>query len=229
MAAPSTPRLHGALIPSGHVLLNEKWRDSEIGRSIKENHIRIMYDDHMSLVDFHPSNKVAIVFLPEAELIGGIDYKGRILKLTKSSFRCIVIAERTPLSEQYFAALQKFVVIERSLALLPVTTQSEAGKIIAHMVKMENKPANNPYRIKMKPVQTDKALLGTVQSIPGLGQKKALALLKEFKSIEVISRASVEAMSRVVGKACAEQVKTFIDNSNGRGAIRKQLIEHKQS
>jgi ERCC4-type nuclease len=49
-------------------------------------------------------------------------------------------------------------------------------------VKLECKPQNNPYRIKLKPQPVDKALLNTVQAIPGLGEKKAVELLKEFKS-----------------------------------------------
>jgi len=45
-----------------------------------------------------------------------------------------VLAEKTPLSSQYFYDLQKFIVIERGLVLLPVASPTEAGKILAQMV-----------------------------------------------------------------------------------------------
>lgn len=45
-----------------------------------------------------------------------------------------MLAEKTSLSSQYFYDLQKFIVIERGLALLPVTSPTEAGKILAQMV-----------------------------------------------------------------------------------------------
>ena len=46
----------------------------------------------------------------------------------------VVLAEKTPLSSQYFLSLQKFVVIERDLVLLPVANSDEVGKIVAQMV-----------------------------------------------------------------------------------------------
>ena len=45
-----------------------------------------------------------------------------------------MLAEKTSLSSQYFYDLQKSIVIERGLALLPVTSPTEAGKILAQMV-----------------------------------------------------------------------------------------------
>ena len=45
-----------------------------------------------------------------------------------------MLAEKTSLSSQYFLNLQKFVVIERGLVLLPVANFDEAGKILAQMV-----------------------------------------------------------------------------------------------
>ena len=52
----------------------------------------------------------------------------------QASFKQVVLAEKTSLSSQYFYNLQKFVVIERGLVLLPVATPAEAGKILAQMV-----------------------------------------------------------------------------------------------
>ena len=49
-------------------------------------------------------------------------------------------------------------------------------------VFLESKPQNNPYRIKVKPTPTDQALLTTLQTVPGLGQRKAMALLAKFNS-----------------------------------------------
>ncbi|XP_067052851.1 Fanconi anemia core complex-associated protein 24-like [Acropora muricata] len=132
----------------------------------------------------------------------------------QASFRKVVLAEKTPPSSQYFLSLQKFVVIERDLVLLPVANSDEVGKILAQMVFLERKPQNNPYRIKMKPTPIDKALLTTLQAVPGLGQKKALSLLTQYGSIEQISKASTAFLSTVVGKANAQQVKDFFPTSN---------------
>ena len=52
-----------------------------------------------------------------------------------SSLKGIVLVEKTILSEQYFAAIQKFVVIELGLILLPVTNQVEASQLLTQMVR----------------------------------------------------------------------------------------------
>ncbi|XP_074618450.1 Fanconi anemia core complex-associated protein 24-like isoform X1 [Acropora palmata] len=141
-----------------------------------------------------------------------------------ASFRKVVLSERTPLSSQYFLSLQKFVVIERDLVLLPVANSDEVGKILAQMVFLERKPQNNPYRIKMKPTPIDKALLTTLQAVPGLGQKKALSLLTQYGSIEQISKASTASLSTVVGKANAQQVKDFFQQAIHGGKRRSTLF-----
>lgn len=89
----------------------------------------------MGVVDFNPSSDVGVVYLSEADLVGGYTYKGKLLKFAKASFRKVIIAEKTSLSSQYFYELQKFIVIERGLVLLPIASPVEAGRILAQMVR----------------------------------------------------------------------------------------------
>lgn len=43
--------------------------------------------------------------------------------------------EKTRLSEQYFPAVQKFVVFDLGLSLLPVSGQTDASQLITQMVR----------------------------------------------------------------------------------------------
>ena len=45
-----------------------------------------------------------------------------------------MLAERTPSSDQYYSALQKFAVFELGLTLLPVATLIEAAQFLVEMV-----------------------------------------------------------------------------------------------
>jgi len=189
--------------------VNERFHGTEIVKSLQESHVNVQMDDCMGVLDFHLSTDLGVMYLTEADLVGGDSYKAKLLKLAKASFKKAVLAEKTPLSSQYFYDLQKFIVIERGLVLLPVASPTEAGKTLAQMVFLESKPQNNPYRIKMKPTPTDQAVITTLQTVPGLGQKKALALLTKYNSIEQISKASVASLATVVGNASAQQVKDF--------------------
>ncbi|RMX51316.1 hypothetical protein pdam_00004680 [Pocillopora damicornis] len=190
---PTQPRLHGACILPGHILVNERFHESDVVKTLQENHVNIQMDDSMGVVDFNPSSDVGVVYLSEADLVGGYNYKEKLLKFGK-----------------------KFIVMERGLVLLPVASPVEAGRILAQMVLLESKPQSNPYRIKMKPQATDQAVLTTLQNVPGVGQKKAVALLSKFNSIEQICKASVASLATVVGNANALQIKDFFSATNAR-------------
>lgn len=51
-----------------------------------------------------------------------------------SSLGGIVIVERTQISDQYFLPVQKLVVLELGMVLLPVANQGEASQLITQLV-----------------------------------------------------------------------------------------------
>lgn len=51
-----------------------------------------------------------------------------------SSLGGIVIVEKTPITEQYFSAVQKLVVLQLGMVLLPVANQGEASQLITQLV-----------------------------------------------------------------------------------------------
>lgn len=53
-----------------------------------------------------------------------------------SSFQELVLVEKTRLSEQYFPAVQKFVVFDLGLSLLPISGQADASQLITQMVRV---------------------------------------------------------------------------------------------
>ena len=53
-----------------------------------------------------------------------------------SNFDGVVVAEKTPLSSQYFTELQKFVVLQLGLVLVPVTQCSEAAGFLLELVRL---------------------------------------------------------------------------------------------
>lgn len=53
---------------------------------------------------------------------------------SSSRLQALVLVENTRLSEQYFTTVQKFVVFDLGLTLLPVGGQTEAAQLIAQMV-----------------------------------------------------------------------------------------------
>lgn len=59
-----------------------------------------------------------------------------------ASFLDLVLVETGRLSEQYLSAVQRFVVFDLGLALLPVGGHAEASQLIAQMVSGEDSTGN---------------------------------------------------------------------------------------
>ncbi|NXQ84157.1 FAP24 protein, partial [Nyctibius grandis] len=202
------------VVPYGHVIGNEKWRGSEIAKRL-QGKIRLIFEDCLGLVDFHLSNRTCILYISEADLVAGDEFKRRLVRFRNaSSLGGIVIVEKTQISDQYFLALQKLVVLELGMVLLPVTNQGEASQLITQLVSFyvreQSKDHNsNPFLRKQCSQLAEPSLFRTVQQIPGVGKTKALLLLQQFGSIHRLCNASVKELELVVGQTVAQQIYTF--------------------
>ncbi|CAM2101048.1 unnamed protein product [Caretta caretta] len=140
--------------------------------------IKLILEDGLGLVDFHLSNGSCILYISEADLVAGNGFKRRLVRFRNaSSLHGIVIVEKTQISDQYFPAVQKFIVLELGMTLLPVANQGEASQLIIQLPVIKE-PAF--------PVFPQTALRET-----SCGQKTGLLLLEsaemQIKSQSLIS------------------------------------------
>ncbi|NXV77586.1 FAP24 protein, partial [Atlantisia rogersi] len=202
------------IVPFGHVIGNEKWRGSEIAQRL-QGKVRLIFEDGLGLVDFHLSNRTCILYVSEADLVAGDEYKRRLVRFRNaSSLGGIVIIEKTQISDQYFLPVQKFVVLELGMVLLPVANQGEAAQLITQLVSCyvgeQSKDRNsNPFLRKQCSQLAEPSVFRTVQQIPGVGKTKALLLLQQFGSIHRLCNASVKELELVVGQTVAQQIYAF--------------------
>ncbi|KAH1181676.1 hypothetical protein KIL84_005402 [Mauremys mutica] len=121
-------------VPYGHVIGNEKWRGSQIAQGL-QGKIKLILEDGLGFVDFHLSNRSCILYISESDLVAGNGFKRRLVRFRNaSSLHGIVIVEKTQISDQYFPAVQKFIVLELGMTLLPVANQGEASQLIIQLV-----------------------------------------------------------------------------------------------
>ncbi|KGL78359.1 Fanconi anemia-associated protein of 24 kDa, partial [Tinamus guttatus] len=202
------------VVPYGHAIGNEKWRGSEISQRL-QGKIKLIFEDSLGLVDFHLPNKTCILYISEADLVAGDEFKRRLVRFRNaSSLGGIVIVERTSISEQYFLAVQKLVVLELGMVLLPVANQGEAAQLITQLVSFSVREqskdrSSNPFLRKQCSQLAEASVFRTVQQIPGVGKTKALLLLQQFGSIHRLCNASVKELETVVGQTVAQQIYTF--------------------
>ncbi|XP_077983503.1 Fanconi anemia core complex-associated protein 24-like [Glandiceps talaboti] len=208
---PTPARVPGR-VPPGHLVSAEKWRGTDLTKALKGK-VNVTFEDDLGVVDFHSSSDTAIIYVSENDMVAGTNYRRKLVKLRKAnSMKGIVLVEKTPVSQQYFSALQKFVVLELGMVLLFVTSQAEAGSLLVQMVKGENSATPNPFKVKRRAPPLDKTVLSTMQLVPKLGGVKVRALLDKFGSIRSIVQATEEELAEVIGKSNAKHVKAFFEH-----------------
>ncbi|NXS08035.1 FAP24 protein, partial [Neodrepanis coruscans] len=210
-----TARAGSVVVPYGHVIGNEKWRGSEVARRL-QGKVRLIFEDGLGPVDFHLSNRTCILHLSEADLVAGDEFKRRLVRFRNTSnLMGLVIVEKTQISDQYFLAVQKLVVLELGMALLPVSNQGEAAQLIIQLVssvivrEQSREHGTNPFLRKQRAQLAEPALFQAVQHIPGVGKSKALLLLQQFRSIRRLCNASLSELEQVVGQTAAQQIYAF--------------------
>uniref|UniRef100_A0A8C3Y389 FA core complex associated protein 24 n=2 Tax=Catharus ustulatus TaxID=91951 RepID=A0A8C3Y389_CATUS len=198
------------VVPYGHVIANEKWRGSEVAQRL-QGKVRLIFEDGLGLVDFHLSNRTCILLISEADLVAGDEFKRRLVKFRNaSSLRGIVIVEKTQISGQYYSGVQKLVVLELGMVLLPVANQGEASQLIIQLVREQSRDrGSNPFVRKQRSQLAEPAVLQAVQHIPGVGKTKALLLLQRFGSIHRLCNTPIHELEQVVGQTVAQQIYTF--------------------
>ncbi|NXU93675.1 FAP24 protein, partial [Xiphorhynchus elegans] len=165
------------IVPYGHVIGNEKWRGSEVAQRL-QGKVQLIFEDGLGLVDFHLSDRTCILYISEADLVAGDEFKRRLVRVRNASnLRGLVIVEKTQITNQYFSAVQKFVVLELGMVLLPVANQGEASQLIIQLVsfcvrEQGRDQTTNPFLRKQRPPLAEPAAFRAVQHIPGVGKTK---------------------------------------------------------
>ncbi|CDQ65339.1 unnamed protein product [Oncorhynchus mykiss] len=198
-----------AVPPYGHVIANEKWRSSVLVQSLKgTGSVKTIFEEELGVVDFYLSNKSCILYVSETDIVAGNNYKRKLVRFRNAnSLQGIVLVEKTQLSEQYFSAMQKFVVFELGLTLLPVASQLEASQLLTQIVHRESK--DNPFRRRSVSWLLDPLIMSLVQQIPGVGKVKAMALLQHYSSIHQLCNAGTHELEHIVGQATAQHIRNF--------------------
>lgn len=83
--------------------------------------------------------------------------------------------------------------------------KSETLKVIQHLRNEAHRFGITFHRQK----RSNSALKTSIESIPGIGEKTMIALIKHFRSVKYISKATKEEIAQVIGPSKAEKVYEF--------------------
>ncbi|CAL8360744.1 unnamed protein product [Lota lota] len=205
--------LLNAAPPYGHIIALEKWRDSAILENIKGAGVKVVFEKEMGVVDFFLPNRSCVLYISEGDIVAGNSYKRKLVRFrhaNSSRVQELVVVERTRLSEQYFSSLQKFVVFDLGLTLLPVSGQTESSQLISQMVHSQGR--DNPFRRRSVARLYEPQLLLLLQQIPGVGGVKASSLLHSFSSLQELCSARLPQLEPLVGSAAAQHIHSFLHN-----------------
>ncbi|XP_078608731.1 Fanconi anemia core complex-associated protein 24-like isoform X2 [Branchiostoma floridae x Branchiostoma japonicum] len=210
----STPVRAGAKVPQGYIIVSDKWRGSALVKGL-QGKVQILVEDGLGVVDFHTGDRTAVVYITEVDLVEGNTFKKKIVKLRRVEYiRGVILVDKTAMTDQYFPAVQRFVVLELGMKLLPVCSQSEAAQ-----VNEDSRHSGNPFLRKKKAPPVETTIYRVLQCFPRLGGVKAKQLLAKFKSLHGICQASEKELAGVVGRAGAAQIRDFISYQTQKGRL----------
>ncbi|CAL8322825.1 unnamed protein product [Gadus morhua 'NCC'] len=197
--------------PLGHLIALERWSGSAVVENLQGAGVKVVFEKEMGAVDFLLPNRSCVLYVSECDIIAGNAYKRKLVRFrnaNSSSVQEVVVVERSRLSEQYFPSLQRFVVLELGLTLLPVSDQREAAQLLSQMVHSAGR--DNPFRRRSVSRLYEPQLLLLLQQIPGVGGVKASSLLHSFSSLQELCGAGLPQLEALVGHAAAQQIHTFL-------------------
>ncbi|KPP71040.1 Fanconi anemia-associated protein of 24 kDa-like [Scleropages formosus] len=213
--SPVSPVCRNAVPPYGHLIVHERWRGSALVGGFKGG-VKAMFEEQLGPVDVQFSSAASLLYVSESDLVAGNGYKRKLVKFrnSKAGLQGIVVVEKTLLSSQYFPAVQKFVVFQLGLTLLPVSGQTEASRLITQLAhEMSKETRQNPFVRKSTLRLSDPLVLALMLKIPGVGRAKALTLVQSFPSIHQLSHASVQELRPIVGLTTAQNIRAFFTQS----------------
>jgi len=162
---------------------------------------------------------LSVLILTEPEFAGGNSlFKRRLAKFysVKKGVDSVVVCVRSPQTQpRDFFAVQTFAVIELGLALIPIADNLERHlpQLLLQLLNVQDKKKKNPFKLGLKAKAAAKGplgeALGTLQSVPGLGENKAKALLEKFGSLQAVGEADATSLTPVVGHASANSIVRF--------------------
>lgn len=199
------------LPPTGSVLLNIRLVSSSLHKALCANKIRVIPEYALALVDIVISQSKTVMYVSNNELSSDFDScRKKITKFSKLSNKGIILFEMTDAAgDEDFIKLQKVVVIDLRLKLLPFYSHEDAAILISHLISEEAEPKYNPFLIKKKPDPMDPLIVSSLQQIPRLGAVKVKTLLQNYNNIANIAQASEEELGLLIGKVCAKSIRAF--------------------
>eukprot|EP00051_Salpingoeca_urceolata_P001192 m.39187 g.39187 ORF g.39187 m.39187 type:complete len:212 (+) comp11246_c1_seq2:173-808(+) len=190
----------------GQILVSPALRGSNVTAALKQRRASMSVGKVPDLdVDYVCGTGCAAVVLSEATVIAGPGKPSLKAKLTalKGYSRPAVLMMNTPMVAGQYMAFQTWVLTAFRLPVLPVTTADEAAQYLQELARQTVKPVE----LQRPPTENmDTVTLRMVQGLPGVGEKKARALLKRFTTLQSIAAASEDALAVVLNQASATKV-----------------------
>lgn len=202
----STPCLKGSKLPNGHVLLNHKFKDATLPKEIASNGLRVLYEDSLGLIDSFPTSHCAVVIAYENIIISQLQLDAKLKQLVKYAKKKVLLFEITSSTDQYLSKFQQRLISEElDVSVVLIGNEREAAMILCQLNQFESDFSF--AKIGSITPLTESSMLQTVSSFQGVGEKKAIELLKRFSTLKNIFQAPVEELAEVVGERAAKIIK----------------------
>ncbi|KAJ3346970.1 hypothetical protein HDU83_002524 [Entophlyctis luteolus] len=191
--------------------INERLKDAKLTATLKAlpapHSLRVVLKTYpecaQNLIDCVPFAGAGIVFLSDTEASGPVDaYSARLAALVDKKPGIVLVqvspssrrktttvyvdgANEKPDGSSRFSRVQRVVVLEYGLSIVPVESVEQAASFISRLIYQESKPAKPKTKVAAatgKLDNQDALMIKSICAIPGIGATKAADVLAQFKS-----------------------------------------------
>lgn len=197
------------VVPTGHIVANLKWQNTELISHINEK-AKVIFMSDIQNIDFFPSSSVAVIYVSESDLlVDNSVYKQKIYNFFRSStpLNKIVLVEINSLTNHLFSCIQKLVVLDYKLKLICFSNVEEVASALQQFVSISLMKTNVFSNAVHNKCFVDSNVLTFVNGFKGVGRSKALLLLEKYKTVKNILDAPLSDLQKIVPSQCAKFIK----------------------
>ncbi|KAI9145089.1 hypothetical protein BKA69DRAFT_661742 [Paraphysoderma sedebokerense] len=172
-----------------YLIGNQAFKDSQIAICLQKLNCRVIWESNITDYDFSPAPGSYIRIATESDIVmRNLDEWEMDLKAMKKFEKPVLLIEKNPTTSSIFPKLQFVVCVKLGINVIPVKGPLEIARYLNRFVTQDVKPPRpmpvsaGTFNNGNRPKTTEEALVRSVQCFPGLGEVKAMALIKALRS-----------------------------------------------
>ncbi|RNA34190.1 Fanconi anemia-associated of 24 kDa [Brachionus plicatilis] len=201
---------------SNVLFVNLKWKGTEIFEALSKIQFKCIFDESLNLIDFK-AGCIGFCYVQNLNNTSCPDYRKILAKVNNNNPSLKMQAFVDYSSREFFSSIQEFCSIELKIQIIPVEGANNIAQYLERHMMSDLQNEKNPFTKDLSINTNDQTIcsqlyLNCLKNIPKIGDKNAKIILKTYKNLKSLSKASMEELTTLIGSSSAKAVYEFFVN-----------------